>query len=226
MAKPKPRHVSRPDSELIEEFLPTVRYWARHYAHRAHQTLEFDDLVVAGLVGLMDAHTRFNPRHNTQFKTYAEFRIRGEIVDELRRQDWLTRGERQKQKIYRRMHDRLGQELGRDPTRGELARVLPFPSQDLDRVAQYEQKDNLRPYLEGDHGEEGWREDAVAEDVETHDEAIALLSRLPPLLRTVMEQRYFEEAPLSVIAERLGLSEGRISQMHTEAVLFLRSEAA
>lgn len=207
----------------IEEFLPTLRYWARHYAHRAHQILDFEDLLVVGMMGLMDAARRYNPKRDVLFKTYAEFRIRGEIIDELRRQDWLSRSERRKQKIYRKAHHALEQNLGRDPTRQEVAKVLPFKGVDLDRIRQYEDHDTLRAYSEGDLAD---LSDGVAQQIEQKDEVRELLHKLPPLHRTVMERRYFEDAPLSAIAREIGLSEGRVSQLHGEAIEMLRLEVS
>ncbi len=206
----------------IEEFLPTVRYWARHYAHRAHQILDFEDLFIVGMMGLMDAARRYNPQRDVLFKTYAEFRIRGEIIDELRRQDWLSRSERRKQKIYRKAHHTLEQNLGRDPTLQEVAKVLPFKSIDLDRIRQYENHETLRAYNEGDLLD---LSDGVALKVEQRDEVYELMQALPPLHRTVVERRYFQDAPLSVIAQEIGLSEGRVSQLHGEAMEMLRLEA-
>ncbi|MBY0516636.1 MAG: sigma-70 family RNA polymerase sigma factor [Bacteriovoracaceae bacterium] len=207
----------------VDEFLPTVRYWARHYAHRAHQVLDFEDLVVVGMMGLMDAASKYNPQKDTLFKTYAEFRIRGEIIDELRRQDWMTRSERRKQKLYRKAHHQLEQNLGRNPTNGEMAKILPFKSQDLDRMRQYDDNDSIRVYQEGDLPQESGR-DTVSETIEAKDEVHELLTALPELHRRVVEKRYFEDAPLSVIAEEIGLSEGRVSQLHSEALILLKNE--
>jgi len=209
-------------SQEVEEFVPTVRYWARHYAHRAHQILDVEDLFVVGMMGLMDAARRYNPQRDVLFKTYAEFRIRGEIIDELRRQDWLSRSERRKQKIYRKAHHSLEQNLGRDPTRQEVAKVLPFKSLDLDRIRQYEDHDTLRAYNEGESQD---LSDGVADKIAQRDEVVELMTVLPALHRLVVERRYFEDAPLSTIAREVGLSEGRVSQLHGEAIEMLKKEA-
>lgn len=208
------------DPATLQEFLPTVEYWARHYAHRSHQVLEVDDLVVVGMMGLMDALARYSSEHNTLFKTYAEFRIRGEIVDELRRQDWMTRTERRKQKTYRRAEEKLQHQLGRAPRRQELAQVLPFPSQELDRLAQYESGDTIRPYIEGDLKETCPL--TPGEAVELHDEVTHLLQSLPMPMRQVVSMRYYDDAGLDEIAQAVGLSVGRVSQLHTEGLSLLR----
>lgn len=208
--------------EIFEEFLPTVRYWARHYSHRGHQVLDFEDLVIVGFMGLLDAHKKYRPERNIHFKTYAEFRIRGQIIDELRCLDWMTRTERRKHKTYQATENKLGHLLGRTPTRSEMANVLPLPSHELDRMALYDQKESLRPYLEGDLEETSKRQDLVAETVERHDEVNDLLAELPQSMRKVMEMRYYEDSSIEEIAEVVGLSLGRVSQLHNEAIHLMR----
>lgn len=209
-------HVLTP--EILQEFLPTVQYWARHYTNGKHQVLDFDDLVVVGLMGLIDAAKRYHPRHKTLFKTYAEFRIRGEILDELRRQDWMSRTERRKQKQYRQALSQLEQHLGRSPSDKEMAKVLPFEAPEIIRLKQYEQQDTLRPYNEGDLSPEA----PAVDQVEVRDEVEALLEQLPPVMSLVLRRRYFEDAPLAEIAREVGLTEGRISQLHGEGLNRLR----
>lgn len=208
----------------IEDYLPTVQYWARHYSQHTHQVLDYDDLVVVGLMGLMDAAQKFNRKKDVQFKTYAEFRIRGEIIDELRRQDWMSRSERKKQKIFRSNKHKLQQDLGREPTRVEMAKILPFKPREIDRIQQYETNDTLRAYQEGDLTQEGKLHDLVAETIENKDEVYELLCSLPDVHRSVMEMRYFEDASLSEISEAIHLSEGRVSQIHSESLDLLRAE--
>lgn len=210
---------------LLDEFLPMVRYWARYYSRRGGQVLDVDDLVVVGLMGLMNAASRFDQNHSTMFKTYAEFRIRGEILDELRRQDWMTRSERRKQKLFRQAEKRLGQKLGRNPTRTELAKVLPFKPRELDRMLEYEAADTIRPYEEGDrpHDDIPEEQDTVAGQVERQNEVQDLLTLLSPLHRQILRRRYYDDASLNEIASEVGLSEGRVSQLHSEALTRLRN---
>ncbi len=215
---------NKPKVIAIEEFLPTVQYWARHYSHHTHQILDFDDLVVVGLMGLMDAAQKYNDKKDVMFKTYAEFRIRGEIIDELRRQDWMSRSERKKQKIFRKNKHKLQQDLGREPTRIEMAKILPFKSKEIDRIQQYETNDTLREYQEGDLSKESLLHDFVAEAIENKNEVYELLCSLPDMHRNVIEMRYFEDASLTEIAKAVHLSEGRVSQIHTESIEMLRAE--
>ena len=210
----------------VEEFLPMVRFWARHYSHRRQHILDYEDLVVVGLMGLMDAARRYNPRRDVLFKTYAEFRVRGEIIDELRRHDWLSRSERRKQKTYLAAQHQLEQDLGRSPTRHELARVLPFKPRELDRMHQYSTHELLHNYQESDVSAVEVARDTVAESIIARDEIQELLKSLPEIHRRVMERRYFDDAPLSDIAQEIGLSEGRVSQLHGEAILMLRKSVS
>lgn len=195
-----------------------VRYWARHYAHGKHQVLDQEDLVIVGMIGLMDAAKRYHPRHNTQFKTYAEFRIRGEILDELRRQDWMTRSERRKQKQFRQAVGFLEQELGHHPSESELAKVLPFLRADIARFEQYDAKDTHKPYTEGELGSE----DAGLVQVTERDMLENMLAQLPPTMGTVLRMRYFDDASLAEISAAIGLSQGRVSQLHGEGLALLR----
>jgi RNA polymerase sigma factor for flagellar operon FliA len=206
--------------QMLEEFLPVVRYWARHYTHGKHPVLDVEDLVVVGMMGLMDAAKRFHPRHHTQFKTYAEFRIRGEILDELRRQDWMSRGERRKQKQFRQAVGALEQELGHHPTETELAKVLSFQRADIARFEQYDAKDTHKPYTEGELG----CEDAGMVQVIERDALENMLAQLPPTIGKVLRMRYFEDASLAEISRAVGLSQGRVSQLHGEGLAFLRDE--
>ncbi len=215
MARQKKTHIN------LEDYLPSVRYWARHYSQKSNQVVDFDDLIIVGMMGLMDAVKKFNPKRDVLFKTYAEFRIRGEIIDELRKQDWMSRSERRKQKLYRKTQEKLEQNLGRSPTCTELAKVLPFKPREIDRMRQYEAKDTLKTYQESDLPVDA-NKDVVAEEIFSRHQLHDLLELLPELHRKVLELRYLDDAPLSFISKEIQLSEGRVSQLHTEAIEMLR----
>lgn len=202
-------------SEMLQEFLPTIRHWARHYTHRRHQVLDFDDLVVVGVLGLMDAARLFKNSHGTQFKTYAEFRIRGEILDELRRQDWMGRVDRRRQRRYRTESAHLTQELGRGPTTRELAKVLPFAPEQLDHLAELETSAGPTAYVEGQCT-------APAVDVVLSDEVRHLLKGLPPIEAHILRRYYLDDAPLATIAREVKLTVGRVSQLHHQALARLK----
>jgi RNA polymerase sigma factor for flagellar operon FliA len=201
--------------ELLQEFLPTIRHWARHYAHRRHQVLDFDDLVVVGVLGLLDAARRFETAHGAQFKTYAEFRIRGEILDELRRQDWLGRADRRRQRRYRAENAHLTQELGHCPSTKELVKVLPFAPAQLEFLAELEAGAGPTAYVEGQCR-------APVVDLEVSNEVGHLLEGLPEVEAYILRRYYLDDAPLEIIAREVKLSVSRVSQLHHQALARLR----
>src|SRR5580704_3433826 len=110
----------RTKEKLIVEYAPLIKFIAQKIAVRLPSNIEFDDLVSSGVIGLMDAIDKYDPSRDNKFKTYAEFRIRGAILDELRAQDWVPRSVRDKAKLLERAHVRLEQRLGRLPSEEEL----------------------------------------------------------------------------------------------------------
>jgi RNA polymerase sigma factor for flagellar operon FliA len=115
----------------------------------------------------------------------------------------------------------LEQDLGRSPTSTELAKVLPFKQREIDRLRQYEAKDTLKTYQESDLPVDA-NKDVVAEEIFSRHQLHDLLELLPELHRRVLELRYLEDAPLNFISKEIKLSEGRVSQLHTEAIEMLR----
>lgn len=201
--------------------MPTIRYWAKHYHYQCHQVLEFEDLVMVGVIGLIDALNKYKKDKKNQFKTYAEFRIRGEIVDELRKQDWMTRSERSKQKQYLSAKKSLTNELGRVPTTKEIQNVLPFKSKDMIRMEQYESGDTIKQYIEG--------ETIGAKEVVSEFEIYSLkktlgvvLDELPRTMRIIIQLKYYEDLNFYDISKVVNLSEGRICQLHAEALTILK----
>src|ERR1044071_1154058 len=106
--------------KLILEYAPLIKFIAQKIAVRLPSNIELDDLISSGVIGLMDAIEKYDPTRDNKFKTYAEFRIRGAILDELRAQDWVPRSIREKAKQLERTHVRLEQKLGRVPTEDEV----------------------------------------------------------------------------------------------------------
>src|SRR5579863_3438769 len=111
-------------SKLILEFSPLIKFIAQKIASRLPANIELDDLISSGVIGLMDAIDKWDPTRDNKFKTYAEFRIRGAILDELRAQDWVPRSVRDKAKLLDRTYSSLEQSMGRTPTDEEVAAEL------------------------------------------------------------------------------------------------------
>lgn len=219
-SKNNPQESSR--QEIILNFMPTIRYWAKHYHYQYHQVLEFEDLVMVGVIGLIDALNKFKAEKKNQFKTYAEFRIRGEIIDELRKQDWMTRSERRKQKKYQKAKTCLTEELGRAPTSNEMTNVLPFKSKDMVRLEQYESGDTIKQYIEGETLEKTGLLNSELENYTLRKTLGVVMDELPKTMRLIVTLKYFEDLNFHDISKVVNLSEGRICQLHAEALEMLK----
>ena len=221
----------------VSEYLPLVRYVALQYVGRRPAQIELDDLADAGVIGLIDALDKFDPSREVQFRTYAQFRIRGAILDELRNLDWAPRSLRARVSKLNDVRARLEQELGRAPEESELAAALDMDPGEL-RLLVGEAKglrvwslDQFNPGADGGIGR-SFPESLVAPEsfdpryVLARKEQGRLLRRvvesLPPVERYVMWFYYFEEITMRKIGELLGVSESRVSQIHSKAVKRLR----
>src|SRR5579872_6599104 len=111
----------RTKEKLILEYAPLIKFIAQKIAVRLPSNIELDDLISSGVIGLMDAIEKYDPSRDNKFKTYAEFRIRGAILDELRAQDWVPRSVRDKAKLLDRTYSSLEQAMGRSPSDEEVA---------------------------------------------------------------------------------------------------------
>lgn len=218
--KTNPQETSR--QEIIKNFMPTIRYWAKHYHYQYHQVLDFEDLVMVGVIGLIDAMNKYKKDKKNQFKTYAEFRIRGEIIDELRKQDWMTRSERTKQKKYKRAKHDLTEELGRNPTSDEVSNVLHFKSKDMIRLEQYENGETIKPYVEGETVGQGSLSSVEFENYSLKKTLSVIMDELPKTMRLIVTLKYFEDLNFHEISSVVNLSEGRICQLHAEALNLLK----
>jgi RNA polymerase sigma factor FliA len=220
-SKNNPQDSSR--QEIIKNFMPTIRYWAKHYHYQYHQVLELEDLVMVGVIGLIDALNKYKKDKKNQFKTYAEFRIRGEIIDELRKQDWMTRSERSKQKKYKHAKSYLTEELGRPPTSNEISNVLPFKGKDMIRMEQYESGDTIKQYVEGEtHNHSTLLDNSEFENYSLKKTLMVVLDELPRIMRLIVTLKYFEDLNFQDISKVINLSEGRICQLHGEAIHLLK----
>ncbi len=219
-AKNNPQDTSR--QEIIKNFMPTIRYWAKHYHYQYHQVLDFEDLVMVGVIGLIDAMNKYKKDKKNQFKTYAEFRIRGEIIDELRKQDWMTRSERTKQKKYKKAKRNLTEELGRDPTSEEMTNVLQFKSKDVTRMEQYETGETIKQYVEGETIGQGSLISTELENYTLKKTLAVMMDELPKTMRLIVMLKYFEDLNFHEISSVVNLSEGRICQLHAEALELLK----
>ena len=219
---------------LLLEHLPTVRYLARRIHERLPQHVELDDLISAGVVGLIDAFSKFDHAKKVQFKSYAQFRIRGAILDSLRTLDWSPRELRRKGRAVEEAIRAVTQRLGRAPSEPEIARemdvTLPEFQQLLGDLKGLEigslhmertedSGDQELAYIPGSPEEDPLFRCLKGELKQRLADAI---DELPERERLVLTLYYFEELTMKEIGLTLGVVESRVSQIHSTAVLRLR----
>jgi len=223
---------------LLMEHLPTVRYLARRIHERLPQHVELDDLVSAGIVGLIDAFSKFDHTKKVQFKSYAQFRIRGAILDSLRTLDWSPRELRRKGRAVEEAIRSVTQRAGRAPSEQEIAKEMDLT------LAEYQlllgdlkglEIGSLHIERSEDSGEEelayipGSPEDDPLFRClrgEMKQRLADAIDELPEKERMVLTLYYYEELTMKEIGLTLGVVESRVSQIHSSAVLRLRTALA
>lgn len=220
---------------LILEHLPQVRLIARRIHERLPENVSFEDLVSTGIVGLISAIDRFDPGHNVKLKTYAEYKIRGAILDSLRGLDWAPRQQRKRTKQIESAISRVEQRLQRTPTEEEIAAELHLSIEEyhdwlvdirginlgsLDSVAGEEEGHDMLRYISDD--EENWPSHVV-ERAELQRLLSEAIDRMPDTERLVLSLYYHEELTLREISKIVHLHESRVSQLKSQAILRLRS---
>ena len=221
---------------LITDCLPLVKFIAHRISARLPAHVEVDDLIHSGILGLMDAVKKFEPGRNVKFKTYAEQRIRGAILDGLRDLDWVPRSLRRKKKDIENAYHQLEQEKGRAATDEEVAAQLGLPLEDL-----HHSLDELKGVTLGafvDAGENGDGENLISfvpdpdgenphillQGKEVRNILKAAVERLPSKERFVVQLYYFDELTMKEIGTLLNITESRVSQLHTKSMLRLRGK--
>ena len=212
--------------DLVVANLPLVDYAVRELASRLPGHVVRDDLISAGRLALTQAATAFDPDRGVPFASYARTRIRGALIDELRSVDWASRGVRSRARSRDNAVECLGVRLGRTPTRAEIAAEL---GTSIDDVATLDGDLNrsvvlsLQGFAEGVDVEGLVAHRAAGpEEVLLHREraayVVAAVQELPQRLRTVVVGWFFEDRPMAELADELGVTESRISQLRTEAM--------
>ena len=220
---------------VLLEHLPIVRFLARRIHERLPQHVDIEDLVSAGVVGLMDAFAKFNPDKKVQFRSYAQFRIRGAILDSLRTLDWSPRELRRKgravEEVIRVLTARLGHAPGEPEVAAEMGLGLEEYQQLLGDLKGLE-IGTLHAERNEDSGEEELAyvpgrpdEDPLFRCLrgEMEERLADAIAGLPDRERLVMTLYYYEEMTMREIGLALGVVESRVSQMHASAVVHLRA---
>ena len=222
-------------ARLLDGYLGLVRHCARELVRRGIGAMEYEELVSAGTVGLIQALEGFDPGRRLAFSTYAMPRIRGAMLDELRTRDWLPRGVRARSRKIAHATSQLQHQLGRAPEAHEIAARLEVDEDTLRRWVQEAHGGELVPLeaLESEDDIEGRAADAITgrggrdpHDVLAEREALERLrdsfAALPQKDRLVLTLSYYEELTLRQIGEVLHITESRVSQIRTRALRRLR----
>jgi RNA polymerase sigma factor for flagellar operon FliA len=221
-----PQSSAEDRERLILEHLPQVRLIARRIHERLPESVNLDDLISTGTIGLIAAIDRFDPSQNVKLKTYAEYKIRGAILDSLRGLDWAPRQQRKRSKQIEAAIAASEQRLHRAPTEEEIAAELDLSLEEyhewlvdirgvnigsLEAVSPDGDGRSLLKYISDD--EESWPSRLLAEAIE----------KMPHHERIVISLYYHEELTLREISKIVNLHESRISQLKSQAILRLRS---
>ncbi|MFM2124349.1 MAG: hypothetical protein RL328_800 [Acidobacteriota bacterium] len=221
---------------LILEHLPQVRLIARRIHDRLPESVSLDDLISTGIVGLISAIDRFDSSHNVKLKTYAEYKIRGAILDSLRGLDWAPRQQRKRAKLIEAAISAAEQRLHRTPTEDEIARELGL------QMAEYHEwlveirglnvgslesappdEENSRDLLRFVSGDQEEWPSRQLERSELQRLLADTISRMPEIEKTVLSLYFYEEMTLREISKIVRLHESRISQLKSQAILRLRA---
>ncbi|OGT04049.1 MAG: RNA polymerase sigma factor FliA [Gallionellales bacterium RBG_16_57_15] len=220
--------------QCVREHAHLVKRIAHQMMSRLPLSVQIDDIIQAGMIGLLDAASRYDELHGAQFETYASQRIRGAMLDELRAADWLPRSLRRDMRRIETAISQLQQKLGKPPNETEIAEQLEMPLAEYQHMLQ-ESRGAQLVYYEDFHEEgqedffERFESGKDADPMELlHDERFKAelahaIEGLPERERMVMGMIYEQEMNLSEIGEVFGVSESRVSQLHSQAVARLRS---
>lgn len=234
---PKTRPGSKAENDFVEQYLPLVKTVVNRMAMSLPPHVDAEDLYSSGLVGLLNAVRNFNPRCGSSFASYARLRIRGAILDELRRLDWVPRSVHTKARRVQSVMNTLEQKLGRPPGEEQVARALNLSPGEYQALL-----DEIRPVTFvcldsltwSDETNDDTRHESIPDDsqVDPLDAAarrdvarivVRRLQQLPDMQRKVLALYYFEDLRLREIAEVMGVTESRICQVHAQAILSLRA---
>jgi RNA polymerase sigma factor FliA len=219
----------------IVQYAPLVKRIAYHLMAKLPASVQVDDVIQTGMIGLLDAINRYESSQGAQFETYAAQRIRGAMLDGLREADWLPRGLRRDLRRIEAAVSTLEQRNGRHPTENELAAALDMPLPDYQKMlleARGHQLVSLEDfkgdddddYLDRHYGETMPNPLEILEDKRLRTALIEAIADLPDRERTVMGLYYERELNLREIGEVLGVGESRVCQLHSQAILRLRAK--
>jgi len=205
--------------ELVMDHLPQVRFVAQGIRRRLPPSVPLEDLVHAGVVGLLEAVDKFNPKRHAQLKTYAAFRIRGAILDSLREMDWGPRTLRSQGRRLEEARGRLQSRLGRTASQSELAAEMGLP---LRRFYILLKDLHGLELTSADDAAASCIDDSFPLRLERQEHLAEAVGQLPESERRTVGLYYFQEMTMTEVGHRLGVGESRVSQIHSSALARLR----
>lgn len=221
---------------IIVSYLDTVKIIAKKIYMKLPANYELDDLISCGMIGLIDAVEKYDPEQGVKFKTYAEYRVRGQILDELRALDWASRATRDKIKSVEKVSKELKNNLGRDATEVEICKAMNMDKSDFFKLMQRIQPVQTFSLIPGDNSQNqvpGLQsaltdespyvdpfESASKNSIRNHIRN--KIDSLPENEGKVLSMYYFEEKTMREISETLEVTESRVSQLHQSSMARLR----
>jgi len=224
---------------LIKQYAPLVKYVAGKISVGMPQNVDFDDLVGFGVFGLFDAIEKFDPEKHVKFKTYAVTRIRGAIFDELRSIDWVPRSVRQKTREIEETIQSLEADLGRSASDDEIAKAMNMSRDQYNQMILKVRGTSILSlndvWFTGEESDKVSIQDSIESPLSLQPESIAekdeirrviveAINDLPDKEKKVLVLYYYEDLTLKEIGQVLEVTESRISQLHTKAIMRLRSK--
>jgi RNA polymerase sigma factor for flagellar operon FliA len=222
---------------MIRQYQPLVRRLAHHMMAKLPANVQVDDLIQVGLIGLSDALSRYEAGQGAQFETFATQRIRGAMLDELRENDWMSRGSRKSQKDIEHALHRLEHRLGRTPLESEIAAEMGMSLSDYQSLLGKVRGTQL-VYLEdmgrGSDDDDSFLDRHVADsdadplnllgDQRLRDALVAAIKLLPEREQLIMSMYYEQDMNLKEIALVMNVTESRICQLHSQSIARLRAK--
>ncbi len=220
-------------AEALKKYAPLVKYVVDRIASSLPKSIEKDDLINTAVIGLFDALEKYDSDRGTKFETYAIWRIKGAVLDELRSLDWASRTTRRKAREVERTCRRLDQKLGRAASEHEIAKEMNLPVGEfvrlleevrgasllsLDQTVSVDEEHDLAGLAELIEDSDAINALDLIEEAESRELLLEAINCLSEQERLVVALYYYEEMTLKEIGETLGISESRVSQIHTKAV--------
>lgn len=224
-------------NQEIIQYLPFVKSVVHRIAVHLPASVEIDDLINAGVIGLMNAMDKYDPARGNKFSTYAVFRIKGAVISELRSRDFLSRSSRSKIRDLRNAYDKLEQKSGREVKDGDVAREMGIELDEFYKIrttsnmsfvsfeelgySSKEEKETLMSYLaNGDTDDPS----SLTGLKEIKGCIASAIEELPEKEKLVVSLYYWDELTMKEIGETLQLTESRVSQIHSRAIIHLRAK--